>query len=114
LETPQSIAEAVLLNEVTVTAEAMHSEVVCKAKRVIKAGEVLGDIGGNDWYGHLMTYVQAKSIRAVPIGIGSKAVAKRNIQEGSIITEDDVLLNDDTFIYRLRRMQDALYRGGKP
>ncbi|MCK5640244.1 MAG: hypothetical protein KAJ19_05585, partial [Gammaproteobacteria bacterium] len=33
LETPQSIAEAVLLNEVTVTAETMHSEVVTIAKR---------------------------------------------------------------------------------
>jgi len=113
LETPQSIAEAVLLNEVTVTAEAMHSEVVCKAKRTIKAGEVLGDIGGNDWYGQLMTYEMARAVRAVPIGIGSKAVAKRTIEEGSIITEDDVALNDSTFIYRLRRMQDALYKGGK-
>ncbi len=33
LETPQSVAEAVLLGEVTVTAEEMHAEVVCTAKR---------------------------------------------------------------------------------
>lgn len=38
LETPQSIAEAVLLNEVTVAAEAMHSEVVAVAKRDLRAG----------------------------------------------------------------------------
>lgn len=112
LETPQSIAEAVLLKEVTVTAEAMHSEVVCKAKRAIEAGQILEDIGGNDWYGTLMTYKEATAKRAVPIGIGSKAVALHDIPEGAIITEDDVLLNDKTFIYRLRRLQDSIYNGG--
>jgi len=112
LETPQSIAEAVLLNEVTVTAEAMHSEVACKAKRAIKAGEVLEDIGGRDWYGQIITYGESVKRKAVPIGIGSKAVALRDIPKGAIITEDDVRLNDKTFIYRLRRMQDSLYNGG--
>ncbi|MEA5033743.1 MAG: hypothetical protein VB025_16480 [Sphaerochaeta sp.] len=112
LETPQSIAEAVLLNEVTVTAEAMHSEVACKAKRTIKAGEVLEDIGGRDWYGQIITYGESVKRKAVPIGIGSKAVALRDIPKGAIITEDDVRLNDKTFIYRLRRMQDSLYNGG--
>lgn len=112
LETPQSIAEAVLLNEVTVTAQAMHAEVVCKAKRDIKAGQLLGDIGGEDWYGQLMTYREARAQQAVPIGIGSKALALRDIPRGAIITESDVKLQDTTFIYRLRRMQDALYPGG--
>lgn len=112
LETPQSIAEAVLLNEVTVSAEAMNSEVVCKAKRAIKAGETLGDIGGNDWFGELLTYAEASAKRAVPIGIGSKAVAIRDIPKGAIITETDVRLDDTTFIYRLRRIQDSLYEGG--
>ena len=112
LETPQSIAEAVLLNEVTVTADQMHSEVVCKAKRAIRAGETLGDIGGTDWYGQIYDYHEVRQKKAVPIGIGSKAVAVRDIQKGAIITEDDVRLNDQSFIYRLRRMQDSLYSGG--
>jgi predicted homoserine dehydrogenase-like protein len=45
----------------------------------------------------------------VPIGIGANAVARRPISKGSIITEDDVTLDDSTFVYRLRRLQDSLF-----
>jgi predicted homoserine dehydrogenase-like protein len=112
LETPQSIAEAVLLNEVTVTADDLHAEVVCKAKRDIRSGETLGGIGGDHWYGQILTHAEAVRRKAVPIGIGFKAVAVRDIKKGALITEADVTLDDSTFIYRLRRMQDALYSGG--
>jgi len=109
LETPQSIAEAVLMGEVTVTAEAMHAEVVCTAKRDIGAGERLDGIGGTHWHGRILTYAAARAQRAVPIGIGANAVARRPISKGSTITEDDVTLDDSTFVYRLRRLQDALF-----
>jgi predicted homoserine dehydrogenase-like protein len=108
LETPQSIAEAVLLGEVTVTASAMHAEVVCTAKRNLNPGERLGGIGGTDWYGKIMTYPDARSQKAVPIGIGANAVVRNPIQRGSIITENDVILDDSTFVYKLRRLQDAM------
>jgi predicted homoserine dehydrogenase-like protein len=108
LETPQSIAEAVLLGEVTVTAENMNSEVACTAKRNIRAGERLGGIGGSDWYGKILRYDEARAIKAVPIGIGVGSVALRDIKLGSIITEDDARLDDSTFVYRLRRIQDSL------
>lgn len=109
LETPQSIAEAVLLGEVTVAAEEMHAEVVCTAKRDIEAGAVLDGIGGPDWYGTIMTYPEARAARAVPIGIGAGAVATRPIRRGSRITEDDVAIDGSTFVARLRRLQDALH-----
>jgi predicted homoserine dehydrogenase-like protein len=108
LETPQSIAEAVLLKEVTVTASAMHAEVVCTAKRNLKPGERLGGIGGTDWYGKILTYEDAKAQKAVPIGIGVNAIVCNPIQKGSIITENDVRLDDTTFVYKLRRLQDAM------
>jgi predicted homoserine dehydrogenase-like protein len=109
LETPQSVAEAVLLGEVTVSAENMNSEVVCTAKRNIRAGEKLGGIGGADWYGKIMCYDEARSVRAVPIGVGAGAVALRNIPIGSVITEADARVDDSTFVYKLRSLQDALY-----
>jgi predicted homoserine dehydrogenase-like protein len=111
LETPQSVAEAVLLGEVTVTAEQMHAEVACTAKRDIEAGAKLDGIGGADWYGTIMTYPEARAARAVPIGIGAGAVAKRAIRKGAIITEDDATVDESTFVARLRRLQDALYGG---
>jgi predicted homoserine dehydrogenase-like protein len=108
LETPQSIAEAVLLGEVTAAAEAMHAEVVCTAKRDIAAGERLGGIGEADWYGTIMTYAEARSRRAVPIGIGARALARRAIDRGATITDDDVAVDESTFVCRLRRLQDSL------
>jgi predicted homoserine dehydrogenase-like protein len=109
LETPQSVAEAVLLSEVTVTPERMHAEVVCTAKRDLQPGMTLDGIGGPDWYGKLMAYADARAARAVPIGIGSGAVVKRPVARGSTITEDDVDVDETTFVARLRRLQDALY-----
>lgn len=109
LETPQSVAEAVLLGEVTVSAENMNSEVVCTAKRNIRAGEKLGGIGGADWYGKIMRYDEARSARAVPIGVGAGAVALRDIPVGAVITEADARVDDTTFVYKLRALQDALY-----
>jgi predicted homoserine dehydrogenase-like protein len=109
LETPQSVAEAVLLGEVTVTPEQMHAEVVCTAKRDIEPGATLDGIGGPDWYGKVMTYAQARTAKAVPIGIGARAIARRPIAKGATITEDDVSVDESTFVARLRRLQDALY-----
>jgi predicted homoserine dehydrogenase-like protein len=108
LETPQSIAEAVLLDEVTAAAEAMHAEVVCTAKRDIAAGERLRGIGEADWHGTIVTFADARAQRAVPIGIGAGAVARRAIARGSTITEDDVAVDESTFVYQLRREQDGM------
>jgi predicted homoserine dehydrogenase-like protein len=111
LETPQSVAEAVLLGEVTVTAENMNAEVVCTAKRDIPPGTRMGGIGGDDWYGRIMTYADARATGAVPIGIGAGATALRSIRKGSVITEADVRLDDTSFVYKLRRLQDTLFSG---
>ncbi len=113
IETPQSIAEAVLLNEVTVTAETMHSEVVCKAKRDMKPGEILGGIGGTDWHGHIMTYADSSAAGAVPIGIGQGGKVISPIKKGDVITKDKVALNRGSFVYKLRELQDSLIGDGK-
>ncbi len=110
LETPQSVAEAVLLNEVTVTVENMNSEVVCRAKRDLKAGEIVGGIGGNDWHGHLMTYSDASAIEAVPIGIGEKGKMIRDIRKGEVITRQHMQPDESSFVYRLRQLQDSLMK----
>ena len=56
-----------------------------------------------------MTYQEERSARAVPIGVGASAVVKRPISKGATITEDDVTVDESTFVARLRRLQDALY-----
>ena len=113
LETPQSVAEAVLLNEVTVTAESMYSEVVCKAKRDIKVGETLQGIGGPDWHGHIMTYTESYSIRALPIGIGFGGKVISPIKKGEILIRNHVDPERDSFVFKIREMQDALLKDKK-
>ena len=90
------------------TATAMHSEVVCVAKRDLAVGDRLGGIGGTDWYGVITTYSAARAQRAVPIGIGANAIVRNPIAKGAVITEADVTLDDSSFVYKLRRLQDAL------
>ena len=108
IETPQSIAEAILLNEVTVTAENMNSEVVAVAKRNLKAGEKVSGIGSADMYGKIYTYKQAVLNKAIPLGIAAAGIVISDIPKGSILTWDNFAPNTGTFVYRLRKKQDAL------
>jgi predicted homoserine dehydrogenase-like protein len=108
LETPQSIAELVLLGEVTVTANQMNAEVVCFSKRKIKRGEKVGGIGGADIRGVIYTYKDARRKRAIPLGIAPSGVARQDIKPGEMMTEDNFAPDTSTFVYQLRKKQDAL------
>jgi len=108
LETPQSIAEAVLLNEVTVTTENMNSEVCTIAKRTIRAGEKVKGIGSADIFGKIYNYREARSLKAVPLGIAENGVALTDIPKGALITEANFCPDQTTLIYRLRKEQDSL------
>lgn len=108
LETPISIAEAVIYGETTVTPKAMCSEVVCVAKRDLKAGERVEGFGSTDIYGRIYTYEQAKALKAIPIGIAPGGKVLKSIPRGEIMTEDNFAPDSSTFIYHLRKMQDAM------
>ena len=108
IETPQSIAEAVLLGEVTVACEQMHSEVVAVAKRNLKAGERIAGIGSADVRGCIYTYKQAKELKAIPLGIAAGGTVGKDIPADHILTEDNFAPDASTFIYRLRQEQDRL------
>jgi predicted homoserine dehydrogenase-like protein len=108
LETPQSVAEAVLLNEVTVTADSMNSEVCTIAKRDIKAGERIKGIGSADIYGRIYSFREARKLDAVPLGIAENGVAIADIGKGCLLTGKSFRPDSSTFIYRLRKEQDEL------
>ncbi len=108
IETPQSIAEAVLLGEATVASDEMHSEVVAVAKRNIKAGEKIGGIGSADIRGCIYAYRQACELKAIPLGIAAGGTVTKSIAKGSILTQENFTPDSTTFIYRMRREQDKL------
>ncbi|WP_455381616.1 NAD(P)H-dependent oxidoreductase [Salinispira pacifica] len=108
IETPQSIAEAVLLGEVTVTAESMQAEVVCTAKRDLEPGQKVESIGGRDWHGKIYPYRTAREQRMIPIGIGTGGTVTHPVRKGEVLTEANFAPDRSSFVYRLRAMQDAL------
>ena len=112
LETPQSIAEAVLLNEVSVAADVFHSEVATMAKRDLRKGEKLNSIGSADIYGRIYTYADARALKAIPLGIAENGIAKTDIRKGELLTEFNIAMDESTFIYNLRKEQDIFLNNG--
>lgn len=106
LETPQSIAEAVLLNEVTVAADTLHSEVVATAKSNLHAGETVGGIGGAEIHGTIYSYAEARSLGAIPLGIAAGGRVLKAIPRGGVLTEESFAPDTGTFVYELRQKQD--------
>ena len=107
VETPVSIAEAVLYGESTIVSKRMVSEVATIAKRSLKAGEVPGEIGSPDIFGRTYTYQEAHAQKAIPLGIATGGKVIKDIAKGEMLTEDNFAPNPDLFVYKLRRMQDA-------
>jgi predicted homoserine dehydrogenase-like protein len=108
LETPQSIAEAVLLKEVTVTAAGRYAEVLCTAKRDLKAGEQVTGIGGPDWRGKIFSRKEALSLDGISIGIGEGGTVKNDIRKGEIFTRNNFKPKPETLVYKLRELQETL------
>jgi predicted homoserine dehydrogenase-like protein len=108
IETPLSIAEAVIYREATLAPNKMVSEVVPIAKRNLTAGEIIGDIGSADIYSTLYTYEEAQAKNAIPTGLAPGGKVLKSISKGEILTKDNVAPDTTKIVYKLRQMQDAL------
>jgi len=108
IETPIAVAEAVIYGEPTVTAKSMYSEVVAMAKRDLKPGETVGSIGSADIFNKIYTYQEARQKKAIPMGIAPGGKVIGTVKKGEMLTEENFAPDANTFIYRLRRMQDAM------
>ncbi|MGC8778208.1 MAG: NAD(P)H-dependent oxidoreductase [Candidatus Caldatribacteriaceae bacterium] len=107
-ETPISLAKACLFGEPTINSLVFHSEVVAVAKRDLSPGQIIDGIGGFDVFGKIYTFAEAQAKQAVPIGIIQGARVLRSVPKGEVLTYQDVALNEDAFVVRLRRIQDML------
>jgi predicted homoserine dehydrogenase-like protein len=111
IETPLSIAESVIYRETTLVPERMVSEVVPLAKRDLKAGETVGDIGSPDMYSLVYTYEEARAKKAIPTGLAPGGKVLKDIPKGEMLTEDNVAPDTTKMVYKLRQMQDTLLAG---
>ncbi|HVO15277.1 MAG TPA: Gfo/Idh/MocA family oxidoreductase [Alphaproteobacteria bacterium] len=109
-EVPNTIARAVLFRDVALApAGAPTVEVVATAKRPLRRGETIDDIG------YYMTYGQCENADVVyrddllPMGVAAGCVMRRDVPIGAVLTYDDVVLPEDRLIDRLRAEQNALF-----
>lgn len=112
LETPISVARAVIDNEATIAPlDGPICDTITVAKRDIKKGEHFDFIGGETVYGSIDTYEVAKKENLLPIGLINKnARARVDIEKGEYITYDMVDLDEDTLLYKLRQEQDQIFK----
>ncbi|SDX46469.1 NAD(P)H-dependent oxidoreductase [Paenibacillus sp. CF384] len=109
METPISIAKAVLLGEATGSPQLKAtSDVVAVAKRTIKAGETLDGMGGETVRAHLVAAVGSSSEDGLPYALAQNVIARVNIPKGTIITYGMLRERGSDFIWQLREMQDGL------
>lgn len=108
IETPLAIVEAALYGERTVASTQLVSEVVPVAKRDLKPGDVVGEIGCADYLGRIYTYEEACAQQAIPLGITPGGKVTRPIAKGERFTTANFAPDTGKFVYRLRQMQDAV------
>ena len=109
VEAPISIAAAVLLGQPTGScAPTPTAECITAAKRDLKAGEVLDGGGGYTVSGLCEKATVARAENLLPLGLSGGAVLRQDVAKGQAITYGIVEMKSDSFVAKLRRMQDEL------
>lgn len=109
LETPLSVARAVVYGEATIAPRLQGSaETVAFAKRDLAPGDVLDAIGGHTFYGVIERADTASREGLLPLGIAERARVTVPVRRGEPIPRSGVELEESSFLYRLRREQEEL------
>jgi predicted homoserine dehydrogenase-like protein len=109
VETPLSIAEAVLYGEAAIVSKRMVSEVCALAKRPLAPGDVVGEIGQADFFGRTYRHDEAHAHGAIPLGLVPGGRVSRPVAKGRLLTEENFVPDAGQFVYKLRQMQDAVW-----
>ena len=109
LETPLSVARAVLNHDPTIQpAKGLITEVLTVAKRTLRAGEKIDGIGGYTVYAGVDMAEVAREEGLLPLGLAQGATLRRDIEQGQIIKYADVNLDESQAVVQLRRLQDQM------
>jgi predicted homoserine dehydrogenase-like protein len=107
LETPISIARAVLKGETTAATDHLPvAETITVAKKDLKAGETIDGLGGFCVYGLIERADTARKEELLPLGLAPGSQLIRDVLQGDPITYADVKLDESLTIVQLRRLQD--------
>jgi predicted homoserine dehydrogenase-like protein len=103
LELGISVASVGLLGVPTGTPSSHVADVVAAAKKDLAPGDILDGEGGYTVYGQLVPAEQSIGSRYLPIGLSSQASVVTRVTRDSILTYDDVALDQSRFALRIRR-----------
>ncbi len=107
LETPISIARAVLKGETTAATDRLPvAETITVAKKDLKAGETVDGLGGFCVYGLIERANTARKEGLLPLGLAPGSQLLRDVSQGDPVTYADVKLDESLTIVHLRRLQD--------
>lgn len=109
LEAPLSIAKAVFDGVPSIAPlGAPVAETIAVAKRDIKAGDEIDEIGGYKVYGTIEKAEIARTEQLLPFGLAKGARLLVDLPKGRPVSYADVILNASCFTVMLRRMQNKI------
>ena len=110
IETPSSIARAVLLKDSTIApVKGSVAETIAIAKRDIKKGEYLEGIGSDKVFGKLTDHTRSIKEDLLPIAlITEKTKAIVDIPKDTVINLSMIELDEEATITKLRRRQNSM------
>ena len=109
-EVPTTIARAALFHDATIApAGGPCVEVVTVAKRDLKAGEVIDELGGYMAYGECEDAAETAKAGNLPIGVAVGAKLRRDLPKDTVLTYADVELPAGRLVDKLRAEQAALF-----
>lgn len=108
VEAPMTVAKMLVDGYESLATDSRMTEVIASTKKPHKQGEKFDGIGGYSARGVADIVGDAKRDNLVPIGLLQNAVAKRDLPIDHLVTFDDVELDTNATIYKLRQMQDEL------
>ncbi len=113
LETPLSVAEAVIYREPTIAPRgAPVADVIAVAKHDLKPGDVLDGIGGFKAYGQVDTIARGRDF--VPCGLMEGAVIVKAVAADEPIPKDAVEFQAGDYALNLRYLQETLFSTFEP
>jgi predicted homoserine dehydrogenase-like protein len=108
LEVPLSAAHAVLTGKPDmVPLDQPVAEAVTVAKCDLKPGDILGRIGETQYRAFAMTAGEAKTAKAVPLGLAEGAKVLQPVKKGALLTYGNCAPNEDFVITRIRHQLDG-------
>jgi len=110
LELGISVASVVLRGEPTGSTESFVADVASVAKRDLRPGDILDGEGGYTVFGRLVRAGESMQGKYLPIGLSGRVKVVRPVAKGSILTYDDVQVDDKLFSYKLRQTVEQEFK----